>query len=75
MKHLQVTFGGMVRKAYCLPFTVAETTDAFEDPYAIWDNRKREYFIDQDGTIPTFKSRKEAETDCGRRNARKMKTA
>ena len=75
MKHLQVTSGGMVRKTYHPPFTVAETTDAFENPYAIWDNRKKEYFIDPDGTIPTFESRKEAETDCGKRNGRKMKTA
>ncbi|MDE7308800.1 MAG: hypothetical protein K2N61_09120 [Lachnospiraceae bacterium] len=41
-------------------YEVCETTDAFEEPYAIWDNQKDGYYV-LDGLIQTFVSRKAAD--------------
>ncbi|MCD8107045.1 MAG: DUF3849 domain-containing protein [Oscillospiraceae bacterium] len=42
-------------------FTVVETSDAFESPYAIYDNKLDEYYHDNSGWMPTFDSLEEAE--------------
>lgn len=41
-------------------YMICETTDAFEEPYAIWDNIKEEYFS-VDGVVQTFISRQLAD--------------
>ncbi len=35
-------------------FAVVETSDAFTEPYALYDTQADDYYIDDDGTIPTF---------------------
>ena len=39
-----------------------ETPNAFGEPYAVWDNQKKDYLIESDGTLRTFKRKQEAET-------------
>lgn len=41
-------------------YEVCETTDAFEKPYAIWDNTKNNYYA-SDGIIQTFEHKKSAD--------------
>lgn len=43
-------------------YTVIETSDAFKEPYAVWDNKVNDYYITDDGTVPTFASQEEADT-------------
>ncbi len=35
-------------------FTVTETSDAFTEPYAVWDSETQDYYATGDGTVPTF---------------------
>lgn len=37
-------------------FSVTETSDAFEEPFAVWDNEKEDYHVSEDGTVPTFET-------------------
>ena len=41
-------------------YTVTQTTDAFEDPFALWDHQTDEYYRDAYGDIPTFMEESEA---------------
>ena len=41
-------------------YTVTETSDAFTEPYAVWDNEKQDYYVAGDGTVPTFATQEEA---------------
>lgn len=41
-------------------YSVTETSDAFEQPFAVWDNEREDYYITEDGTIPTFETAGEA---------------
>ncbi len=41
-------------------FSVTETSDAFEEPFAVWDNEKEDYHVAEDGTVPTFETEEEA---------------
>ena len=50
-------------------FSVIETSDAFEEPFAIWDNEKEDYYVTEDGTVPTFESEEEAVGYSNRVNA------
>lgn len=45
-------------------YAVTETTDAFEEPYVIWDNLTGEYYRTPDGDIPTFEDEQEATAYC-----------
>ena len=49
-------------------FTVTETTDAFSEPYAVWDNETQDYYVSGDGTVPTFATPEEADAYCQRVN-------
>ena len=49
-------------------FTVTETTDAFTEPYAVWDNETQDYYVAGDGTVPTFSASEEADIFCGKLN-------
>lgn len=49
-------------------FTVTETSDAFPEPYAVWDNEKQGYYITGDGTVPTFATPGEADIFCHKLN-------
>ena len=49
-------------------FTVAETSDAFPEPYAVWDNETQDYYITGDGTVPTFATLDEADIFCHKLN-------
>lgn len=44
-------------------FSVEETGDAFEpgQDFAVWDHGREDYYIKEDGTIPTFETKEEAE--------------
>ncbi|MBO5351702.1 MAG: DUF3849 domain-containing protein, partial [Lachnospiraceae bacterium] len=42
-------------------FSVTETSDAFTEPFAVWDNEKEDYHVEEDGTVPTFETEPEAE--------------
>ena len=45
-------------------FEVTMTSDAFPDPedaYAIWDNRREDYYIDGDGMVLTYPAEEEAQ--------------
>ena len=45
-------------------FEVTMTSDAFPDPedaYAIWDNRREDYYIEWDGTVLTYPTEEEAQ--------------
>lgn len=44
-------------------FSVEETSDAFEpgQDFAVWDHGREDYYIKEDGTIPTFETKEEAE--------------
>ena len=41
-------------------FSVTETSDAFTEPFAVWDNEKQDYYVVGDGTVPTFATQEEA---------------
>ncbi|MDE7425919.1 MAG: DUF3849 domain-containing protein [Lachnospiraceae bacterium] len=41
-------------------YSVTETSDAFEQPFAVWDNEREDYYITEDGTVPTFETAGEA---------------
>ena len=41
-------------------YTVTQTSDAFEDPLALWDHQTDEYYRDAYGDIPTFTEEWEA---------------
>ena len=41
-------------------FTVTTTSDAFEDPFALWNHQTDEYYRDEYGDIPTFEEEAEA---------------
>lgn len=41
-------------------YKVCETTDAFEEPYAIWDNQEDRYYV-LEGMVQTFISRRAAD--------------
>lgn len=45
-------------------YTVTETSDAFEEPYAIWDNQTGEYYRTPDGDISIFEDGQEAAAYC-----------
>ena len=49
-------------------FIVTETTDAFTEPYAVWDNETQDYYVAGDGTVPTFTAIEEADIFCGKLN-------
>ncbi|NBK92913.1 DUF3849 domain-containing protein [bacterium 1XD21-13] len=49
-------------------FTVTETTDAFTEPYTVWDNETQDYYVAGDGTVPTFAAPEEADIFCGKLN-------
>lgn len=49
-------------------FTVTETTDAFTEPYAVWDSETQDYYVSGDGTVPTFATQEEADAYCQRVN-------
>ena len=49
-------------------FTVTETTDAFTEPYAVWDNETQDYYVAGDGTVPTFTAIEEVDIFCGKLN-------
>ena len=49
-------------------FTVTETTDAFTEPYAVWDSETQDYYVSGDGTVPTFATPEEADAYCQRVN-------
>lgn len=49
-------------------FTVTETTDAFTEPYVVWDNETQDYYVAGDGTVPTFTAIEEADIFCGKLN-------
>ena len=42
-------------------FSVTETSDAFTEPFAVWDNEKEDYHVEEDGAVPTFETEPEAE--------------
>ena len=44
-------------------FSVEEISDAFEpgQDFAVWDHGREDYYIKEDGTIPTFETKEEAE--------------
>ena len=41
-------------------YSVTETSDAFEESFAVWDNEREDYYITEDGTVPTFETAGEA---------------
>ncbi|WP_330391900.1 DUF3849 domain-containing protein [Enterocloster clostridioformis] len=45
-------------------FTVTETSDAFTEPYAVWDSETQDYYTTGDGTVPTFDTPEEADVFC-----------
>ena len=45
-------------------FTVTKTSDAFTEPYAVWDNETQDYYAADDGTVPTFDTLEEADVFC-----------
>nr|WP_270270157.1 DUF3849 domain-containing protein [Enterocloster clostridioformis] len=45
-------------------FTVTETSDAFTEHYAVWDNETQDYYVTGDGTVPTFGTLEEADDFC-----------
>ena len=45
-------------------FTVTETSDAFAEPFAIWDSDTKNYYATGDGTVPTFATSEEADSFC-----------
>ncbi|MCX4342144.1 MAG: DUF3849 domain-containing protein, partial [Lachnospiraceae bacterium] len=45
-------------------FTVTETSDAFTEPYAVWDSETQDYYVTGDGTVPTFSTPEEADVFC-----------
>ena len=45
-------------------FTVMETSDAFTEPYAVWDSETQDYYVTGDGTVPTFDTPEEADVFC-----------
>lgn len=49
-------------------FLVTETTDAFTEPFAVWDNEKQDYYVAGDGTVPTFATQEEADAYADRIN-------
>lgn len=49
-------------------FTVTEPTDAFTEPYAVWDNETQDYYVAGDGTVPTFTAIEEADIFGGKLN-------
>lgn len=49
-------------------FTVAETSDAFTEPYAVWDSETQDYYVTGDGTVPTFGTPEEADIFCHKLN-------
>lgn len=49
-------------------FSAAETSDAFTEPYAVWDNENQNYYVAGDGTVPTFATQKEASAYADRIN-------
>ena len=59
-KNVMETTGEETQK----PFQVIETTDAFREPYAIWDSWRKHLLIEADGTVPTFLTSQEAQAYC-----------
>lgn len=49
-------------------FSVTETSDAFAEPYAVWDNERQDYYVTGDGTVPTFSISEEADIFCHKLN-------
>lgn len=49
-------------------FTVIETSDAFTEPYAVWNNKTQDYYVTGDGTVPTFDTPEEAAAFCRKLN-------
>ena len=49
-------------------FTVTETSDAFTEPYAVWDSETQDYYATGDGTVPTFDTSEEADVFCHKLN-------
>ena len=45
-------------------FTVTETSDAFTEPYAVWNSETQDYYVTGDGTVPTFSTPEEADVFC-----------
>ncbi len=45
-------------------FTVTETSDAFTEPYVVWDSETQDYYVTGDGTVPTFDTLEEADVFC-----------
>ena len=52
-------------------FSVIETSDAFEEPFAVWDNEKEDYHVSEDGTVPTFETVEEATEYSNKENSDK----
>ncbi|MCD7785264.1 MAG: hypothetical protein LUH18_06770 [Oscillospiraceae bacterium] len=55
--------------------TVVETPDAFESPYAIYDNKLDEYYYDNSGWMPTFDSMEEAKAALNEINQKNVEVA
>ncbi len=49
-------------------FTVTETSDAFTEPYAVWDSETQDYYVTGDGTVPTFATPGQADIFCHKLN-------
>ena len=52
------------RQEETIRFTVTETSDAFTEPYAVWDSETQDYYVTGDGTVPTFDTPEEADVFC-----------
>ena len=49
-------------------FTVTETSDAFTEPYAVWDSKTQDYYVTGGGTVPTFATPGQADIFCHKLN-------
>ena len=56
------------RQEETIRFTVTETSDAFTEPYAVWDSETQDYYVTGDGTVPTFDTPEEADVFCHKLN-------
>ncbi len=56
------------RQEETIRFTVTETSDAFTEPYAVWDSETQDYYVTGDGTVPTFDTPEEADAFCHKLN-------
>ncbi len=74
MNDVSEKFMEATKKEVWEPFTVIETTDAFREPYAIWDSGRKRILIETDGTVPTFPTSQQAEAYCLRLSVRNQES-